>query len=268
MYYKVYRKGKTRSHRRYSSECLDIEYSISLSSLKFPANSDKLPDSMKTTETHGHHHHHHHGMMGDDHGMFGGHDWLMGNDSDGDDDEQDGEDESDEDWEPEDDDLDEEGNRLLDGSKNQKNPLPDVDESEAELDLESPNGNGFDDRLIQEGPDSGEINSAELSSGLGASDQKTKSDRKSARKDSKRTSDSSRSKFHEAVDSDLNSLVSSKNDRTKRVDLLHTIETPKVDGDWPYNRERWSNIGQVSALGMDGKHMLLLHRGNRIWDGK
>ena len=63
MYYKVYNKGSNhrKSSRFYASECSDIE--PGLPKLKYPANSDKLPASMKIKNGIGHHHHHH--AMGD-----------------------------------------------------------------------------------------------------------------------------------------------------------------------------------------------------------
>ena len=63
MYYKVYNEGS--SHRKFSgyypSECSDIQ--PGLPKLTFPANSDKLPPSMRIKNAHGHHHHHN--VMGD-----------------------------------------------------------------------------------------------------------------------------------------------------------------------------------------------------------
>ena len=277
MYYKVYRNGKSRSHRHYSSECMDVEYGISISRLKFPANSDQLPENLKTNETHNHHHNHqHHGMMGDNHdvmgldnGLTGHHHGLRGSDFD-DDDERDEENEGDEEGEPGDDDgdLDDENNLLTNEPSNENDRSSDHDDSTTGFDFGSPDEKDADDRLIREDPSSHNSPSASTTSSDHVSGEKKKKGKKDTKKESNHTADSNKNKFHDVIDSDLDSLTVSTKDHRKKVNVAKAVEMPQVDGDWPYYREKWKNAGQISALGMDGKNMLLLHRGGRVWGDK
>ena len=281
MYYKVYRKGKRYSRRHYSSECMDIGYGISISKLKFPTDSDKLPDYLKTNETHSHDHNHHdhHGMMGyhhdglrfddgtasDHHGMVQHHHGLGGSDFNNDD-ERDEENEESEPDDYDDDDDDDDDSDLDEEPTNKSDRVSDNDDSATGFDSQSPDKKDSDDRLIREDPDSHKSPSASASSSDHAAGEKK--DKKDTKKESKHAAKINKSKFHDAVESELDSLPLSMKHHRKKDDTRKAVEMPEVDGDWPYYREKWKSIGQVSALGMDGKNMLLLHRGGRVWDGK
>ena len=267
MFYKVYRSGR-RSRRRYRSDCMDIQYR--LPKLKFPASSDKLPESMKTNQTQVHHHHH--GMMGDFDDRIENHHGMMGSDPD---DESDEENEDNDEKEPGDDDLDDENNLLIDGSKNENDRkssaendrISDENDSEPGFDFETPADHDLDDRLIKEQPNSDE-HLSEHSSHDDLVSRDKKNNRDGTKIDTKHNNNKNGKKIKSAMEADLDSLVAPKKDHRKDGNIPNAIETPKVDGDWPYYREKWNDIGQVSALGMAGENMVLLHRADRVWDEK
>ena len=286
MYYKLYKSGGRTSHRHYRSECMDVQYG--LPKLKYPASSDKLPESMKINQTQMHHHHHHHGMMGDFDDRIENHHGMMGSDPD---DESDEDNEDNDEKEPGDDDLDDENNLVIDGSKSENDRISstendrissnendqvsstendrisDENDSKPGFDFEAPADHDVDDRLINEQPNSSERHSEHSSLDDRVSRDK-KNNRDGNKSESIHKSQGNGNEIKSAMETDLDSLVSSKKDHRKEGSLRNVIETPKVDGDWPYYREKWKDIGQVSALGMDGKNMVLLHRAERVWDGK
>lgn len=75
-------------------------------------------------------------------------------------------------------------------------------------------------------------------------------------------------KVDEAMESDLDNLLKANHKDTKKQDAESSkVVTPVVDGDWPYKRKDLRNLGQVSALGMDSKHLIVFHRADRVWGG-
>ena len=73
-------------------------------------------------------------------------------------------------------------------------------------------------------------------------------------------------KVHDAMDLDLNNLLKANHKETKSQDAKsNSVAIPVVDGDWPYKRTDLQNLGQVSALGMDSKHLIVFHRADRVW---
>ena len=77
----------------------------------------------------------------------------------------------------------------------------------------------------------------------------------------------------DSIESDLDSLVSleSSNKKDKIVvppKPARALSRPLVDGDWPYQREDLVSIGQVSGLALDGKHLIVFHRADRVWNSR
>lgn len=277
MYYKVYRKGSTHSKRSYSLECMDVEDGISESELKFPASSDKVPDGMKSNDSHSHHHHHDAAMMGGggEHEAEEGEE-DNGNDDDGDDEDDDengGSDQSANDRRG----SDSDGGFDFDGwnfngretgetsnGKGRRNGGDDF--LGGARSGKTPDDGGFDDRLIKSEPDSQgrepeeasttEVDPAERLE----SNNHVKKDRKPKK--------GGKSRIHDTMNSDLESLPGSIKGHGGKVKVSddQTVKMPKLDGDWPYYRDEWKHIGQVSALGMSKKSLIVLHRADRVWD--
>lgn len=240
MYYKIYKKGRRHSGRFYSSECIDTDDDISKSDLQFPADSDVLPDSMKTNMTHNHHHHH--GKMGD----TTGHDRHQ-------------EEENESERNEIDDAIDDENTAKADKLIGEKDNHFDNEDSSDRFD----DSDDLDDRLIngESDPDESEAVSADKNSSIRKEEDNKHNMLKSEQNEGKGD------KSHNTMDSDLDSLVVSKEDQKGKTKVLHYVATPELDGDWPYVRKGW-NIGQVSGLGLSRKSLVVLHRADRVWDGK
>ena len=242
MYYKFYRKGQRLSRKRYSSECMDVEYGISVSKLKFPVDSDKLPDSMKTNETH---HHHHHGMAGDE----VDHEEDLGEENDdvegGNNNDRLG-------------DFDDEKEIESDEPYNEKDRRSDIDDSLDGSDFGSQDDSDLGDRLIKGESEEFDPDDRLLAENEAESENHVPKHRKG----------SAGGKIHDTMTSDMDDLFGSKKNQKAKVKMADKVETPKVDGDWPYYRKEWKNMGQISALGMIGNNMIFLHRADRVWNEK
>eukprot|EP00795_Rhopilema_esculentum_P006077 gene6077-11458_t len=255
MYYKIF-KGKKGSDQRvrqwYASDCEDIEYGISKKELQFPADSDKLPASMKLNGTM-QHHHNHHSMSGDD---FDVDDDAGDSDADKENDGSVGGDDVNND----------DGGDGGDDADSRSAKSRQIDKEDV-FDGFDPDDRELNERLgLDEVPEENTDEAVTRGSDTVANEEENEKPKRHQKLSNDKESERKKAEAklrHDSMESDLNNLVTPKEKTRADVDLRE--HTPKANGDWPYEREELRHIGQVTALGLSKKDLLIFHRGDRVW---